>query len=69
MKLVNIAKKFAKPIGFGAAGIAALGVAISSVLNRNSEDDFDDYDPDEDSDGYEDEPEETSEESTVDDAE
>lgn len=68
MKLVNIAKRFAKPIGFGAAGIAALGIAISSVLNRD-QDDTDDYEPDEDGDDYEDEPEETSEESTVDDAE
>lgn len=67
MKLVNIAKKFAKPIGFGAAGIAALGVAISSVLSRNN-DDNDDYD-DEASDGYDDEPEEIPEESAVDDAE
>lgn len=67
MKLVNIAKKFAKPIGFGAAGIAALGIAISSVLNRD-QDGTDDYEPDEDCD-YDDEPEETSEESTVDDAE
>lgn len=68
MKLVNIAKKFAKPIGFGAAGIAALGIAISSVLNRDR-DDTDDYEPDEDGDDYADEPEDTSEESTVDDTE
>lgn len=68
MKLVNIAKKFAKPIGFGAAGIAALGIAISSVLNRD-QDDTEDCEPEEDSDDYEDEPEDTSEESTVDDAE
>ena len=71
MKLVNIAKTFAKPIGFGAAGIAALGIAISSVLNRD-QNDTDDYEPGEDGedgDDYEDEPEETSEEPTVDDAE
>lgn len=68
MKLVNIAKNFAKPIGFGAAGIAALGIAISSVLNRDRND-TDDYESDEDSDDYEDEPEDPSEESTVDDAE
>lgn len=69
MKLVNIAKKFAKPIGFGAAGIAALGIAISSVLSRNN-DVCDNYDSDDEaSDDYADEPEETPEESTVDDAE
>lgn len=72
MKLTSIAKKFAKPIAFGAAGIAALGIAISSALNRKDEDDYDNYEPEEDeedSGDYADEPEDTSEESTVDDAE
>lgn len=69
MKFVNIAKKFAKPIGFGAAGIAALGVAISSVLNRNDEDDYDEYEDDTPIDDYDDEAEEETTEETVDDAE
>lgn len=70
MKLVEIAKKFAKPIGFGAAGIAAIGYAISSVLRGNAEYDYDSSEVEEESDGCTDEWEEaSSEESPVDDAE
>lgn len=69
MKLVNIGKKFAAPIGLLAIGITAIGGAICSVRNQRQSDDTDDYEPDEDGDDYEDEPEEPSEESTVDDAE
>lgn len=68
MKLVNIAKNFAKPIGLFAVGVAAIGCGISSVLNRNDEDNYDDYEDDAPIEDYDDEPEETTEE-PVDDAE
>lgn len=69
MKLVNVKKKFAAPIGLLAIGIAAIGGAICSMRRHDDTDDTDNYEPDEDSDDYEDEPEDTSEESAVDDAE
>lgn len=69
MKLVNIGKKFAAPIGLLAVGITAIGGAICSMRRHDDTDEADDFEPDEASDDYEDEAEETSEESAVDDAE
>lgn len=46
--IIDFGKKFGKAIAFGAVGISALGVAISSVLKpKQDEDDYDDYESDE----------------------
>lgn len=46
--IIDFGKKFGKAIAFGAVGISALGVAISSVLKpKQDDDDYDDYESDE----------------------
>lgn len=53
-KIIDFGKKFGKAIAFGAVGVSALGVAISSVLKpKQDEDDYDDYESEatEDSEG------------------
>lgn len=45
--IIDFGKKFGKAIAFGAVGVGALGVAISSVLGPKGEcDDYDDYEDD-----------------------